>query len=108
MGKITNYDKLVRDLIPEVLAAKGIAVIVETVSREELHARLTEKLKEEVQEFAVDVNEEEIADILEVLKAIISTKGFSEQRIEEIRKKKLTERGGFTRGLILKQTEEEI
>ncbi len=106
MEKITKYDKLVRDKIPQVLDAKGIKSVTRTVEGEEYFARLVAKLKEEVEEFAKDVNEEEIADIMEVLNAVISVKGFSRERIEEIRTKKLAERGGFSEKIILEQTQE--
>ncbi len=106
MEKITKYDKLVRDKIPQVLDAKGIKSVTRIVEGEEYFGQLVAKLKEEMEEFAKDVNEEEIADILEVLNAIISAKGFSKERIEEIRKKKLEERGGFSERIILEQTEE--
>ena len=106
MEKITKYDKLVRDKVPQVLNAKGIKSITRKVEGDEYFARLVAKLREEVEEFAKDVNEEEIADILEVLNAIIPAKGFSKEKIEEIRKKKLDERGGFNEKIILEQTEE--
>lgn len=104
--KITKYDKLVRDKIPQVLDAKGIKSITRKVEGDEYFVRLVDKLKEEVEEFAKDVNEEEIADIIEVLNAIILAKSFSKEKIEVIRKKKLGERGGFSEKIILDQTEE--
>ena len=106
MKKITKYDKLVRDKIPQILDAKGIKSVTRTVGDGEYFDRLITKLKEEVEEFANDVNEEEIADIMEVLNAIILVKGFSKEKIDEIRKKKLEERGGFSEKIILEQTEE--
>lgn len=106
MKKITTYDKLVRDKIPQVLDAQGIKAVTHIADNEEYFVRLLAKLREEVEEFATDVIEEEIADILEVLNAIILTKGFSKEAIEAIRKKKLEERGGFNEKVILEQTEE--
>lgn len=106
MEKITKYDKLVRDKIPQVLDAKGIKSVTHRVEGDEYFARLVAKLREEVEEFAKDTKEEEIADIMEVLNAVILAKGFSKEKIEEIRKKKLGERGGFSEKIILEQTEE--
>lgn len=106
MEKITKYDKLVRDKIPQVLDAKGIKSVTHRVEGDEYFTRLVAKLREEVEEFAKDANEEEIADIMEVLNAVILAKGFSKEKIEEIRKKKLGERGGFSEKIILEQTEE--
>jgi predicted house-cleaning noncanonical NTP pyrophosphatase (MazG superfamily) len=47
-----------------------------------------------------------MADIQEVLNAICGLKGFSKEDIENIRKKKLAERGGFSKKLILEETED--
>ena len=104
--KITKYDKLVRDNIPQVLDDKGIKSVIHTADANEYGARLIAKLREEVEEFSIEVNEEEMADIMEVLNAIMLEKGFSKEGIEEIRKRKLSERGGFTKRIILEQTEE--
>ncbi len=106
MEKITKFDKLVRDNIPEVLEKKGIKSVTRQIEGEEYMKRLIEKLREEVQEFVDDNNQEELADIFEVLGAIIEEKGFTREAIEEIRLKKLNERGGFKNKIILEQTEE--
>jgi predicted house-cleaning noncanonical NTP pyrophosphatase (MazG superfamily) len=106
MKKIIKYDKLVRDKIPQVLDSKGITYTTRIVIGQEYLDRLITKLKEEVEEFAKDNNEEEIADIMEVLHTIIVAHGFSSERIEAIRKNKLEERGGFSAKLVLEQTEE--
>ena len=106
MKKITKYDKLVRDKIPQVLDSKGITCTIRIVEGQEYIDWLSAKLKEEVEEFIQDNNEEEIADIMEVLRAIIAAHGFSSEYIEEIRKNKLEERGGFSAKLVLEQTQE--
>jgi predicted house-cleaning noncanonical NTP pyrophosphatase (MazG superfamily) len=106
MGEIIKFDKLVRDKIPEILENKGIKSVSHVIEGEEYFTRLVAKLREEVEEFAADRNEEELADILEVLDTIIEEKGFTKEAIEEIRLKKLAERGGFKNKIILEQTEE--
>lgn len=104
--KITKFDKLVRDKIPEILERKGIKSVTKTVEGKEYLERLVAKLCEEVEEFATDNNEEELADIFEVLNAIIYEKGFNHEAIEVIRLKKLSERGGFKNKIVLEQTKE--
>ncbi len=58
------------------------------------------KLEEEINEFKLDRNVEELADIIEVIEAL---KKLSEyQNVEEVRTKKLEEKGGFEKRLKLK------
>jgi predicted house-cleaning noncanonical NTP pyrophosphatase (MazG superfamily) len=96
----------VRDRIPEVLEKKGIKAVTRTLEDGEYFESLTNKLREEVEEFVKESNEEELADIFEVLGAIIDEKGFTKEAIEEIRLKKLADRGGFKNKVFLEQTEE--
>jgi len=65
---------------------------------------LKEKLREEVNEFFQDSNEEELADILEVLDAICGFKKIDRKALEILRKKKAAERGGFKGRIILDET----
>ncbi len=106
MKKVVTYDKLVRDKIPENLEKRGITVITRTATDKEYITYLKRKLEEEVFEFLRDSNEEELADVLEVIKDIIRENGFTEEQIEMTRKKKLEEKGGFRKKLILERTEE--
>ena len=69
-------------------------------------SRLIAKLQEEVEEFSEDQSEEELADIYEVLEAILEAKSFPKENVEDVRLKKLEERGGFKKRLILDQTDE--
>ncbi len=96
-----KFDKLVRDKIPEIMAKGGKKAITHIATREEYEKRLREKLKEEATEFYVSGKEEELADVLEVVYAISEAKGVSFSKIEEIRKKKAEERGGFSKMIVL-------
>jgi len=49
-------------------------------------------------------NEEELADILEVINAICDFKKINKKELELIRKKKTKERGGFKERIILDET----
>ncbi|MCK5416768.1 nucleoside triphosphate pyrophosphohydrolase [Candidatus Parcubacteria bacterium] len=95
-----SYYKLVRDKIPEIIEAKGINSINHIASDEEYENALLNKLKEEVQEFVEDSCEEEMADIMEVIYAILKQKQFSFEDVEKIRKKKAKERGAFEKRII--------
>lgn len=99
-----KYNKLVRDKIPEYIKSKGGTPITYKADDKEYWQKLKEKLQEEVNEFFQSENIEEIADIEEVIKAIISFKKFDKKEIEIIRKKKLIERGGFKKKIILDES----
>ncbi|MFA5853961.1 MAG: nucleoside triphosphate pyrophosphohydrolase [Patescibacteria group bacterium] len=100
-----KHDKLVRDRIPEIIKAKGQTATFREVSVEEYGERLVDKLREEVEEFARDRNAEELADILEVVKAICAHHGFDEKEVEAVRVEKGIERGIFEKRIVLESVE---
>ncbi len=95
-----NYNKLVRDKIPEILDEKGVSYERRTASPEEYKAELIKKLGEEAAEFIADPSPEELADIMEVIEALRKLPEYS--NVEDVRAKKLQERGGFKDRIILK------
>ncbi|MDD6770088.1 MAG: nucleoside triphosphate pyrophosphohydrolase [Inconstantimicrobium porci] len=101
-----KYDKLVRDLIPEIINNTGKKCDFEIVHNNELTDRLEEKLKEEVNEYIEDKNIEELADIMEVLFGLAKNMGYTEEELIHTRNEKLKERGGFKNGLVLKRVYE--
>ncbi len=96
-----KYNKLVRDLIPEVIKAKGQVAVIHMADEAEYRLKLHEKLGEECQEFLSEPCVEEVADILEVVQAICVLHGWSFDQVQLTRQKKLLERGGFTKRIIL-------
>lgn len=94
------YTKLVRDKIPEIIKAKGINPINHIADEEEYGRALLDKLKEEVEEFIKDPCREEMADIMEVIYAILEYKNYSFDEVDRVRRKKLEERGGFKKRII--------
>ena len=106
MSKITEYRKLVRDKIPEVLEAKGVKGKFRTADHDEYEIELLEKLREEVLEFKNAKSVEELADLLEVVDAVTAHFGWKQEDIQAVKTAKLHERGGFSKRLILEQTEE--
>jgi predicted house-cleaning noncanonical NTP pyrophosphatase (MazG superfamily) len=100
-----KYNKLVRDKIPEIERGKGGTVVAHTAGDAEYRKKLNEKLKEEAGEWAETESREELADIFEIIDAILAYKGWTKEEIEEIRKKKFDERGGFKDRIILDEVE---
>ncbi len=95
--------KLVRDKIPQIMRENGKSCVVHVADDKEFHDLLRAKLKEEIDEFLLDNNPEELADIVEVVHAIAHHEydGFS--HIETIRLAKKEQRGGFDKRIILEE-----
>ena len=99
-----QYNKAIRDKIPEIIQKDGHSCNVETLSDEKFLEQLEKKLSEELAEYQNDKNPEELADILEVIYRIAQLKGVSKEELEKIRIKKSEERGGFDKNLFLIDT----
>jgi len=100
------YNKLVRDKIPQIIHEKGCEAITRVLHDEEFADCLKNKLLEETNEYIQDGSVEELADIYEVILAILRSKGVSYECFEAIRKKKEAERGAFTKKIYLEYVSE--
>ncbi len=104
------WNKLVRDGIPEHLAAQGIASQTRMLEDDEYYQELRKKLQEEVDEyFKADTPEarcEERADINEVLVALAMFEDGNIDRVKKVEEKKFRERGGFFHRIFLIETNE--
>jgi len=98
-----RYDKLVRDLIPEIIHSKGGQPVIHVASEQEYETKLRAKLQEEVNEYLENGNPEELADIMEVLYALGALKNHTPEQLEALRAAKAAERGGFTERVILEE-----
>lgn len=94
-----KYTKLVRDKIPEILDSKGVSYEKRVVSGDEYHLALVDKLIEEVREFKIDHSSEELADVLEVIDALLKLPDYTD--VGTLQKEKREERGGFMGGIII-------
>ena len=101
---MTDYHKLVRDKIPEIIRANGEEPVTRILTDDEYLPALIAKLKEETAEFEVDHSVEELADIAEVLQALANAIGQSPNAVEQARKEKATKRGGFEQRIFLERT----
>ena len=99
-----EYNKAIRDKIPEIIQKDGYSCNVKTLSDGEFLEHLEKKISEEVAEYQNDKNPEELADILEVIYRIAQLKGVSKEELEKIRINKIDERGGFEKNLFLLDT----
>lgn len=99
----TNYNKLIRDKIPEIIKDSGKTPIVERATGEYLLELLNSKLIEELDEYNVSGEIEELADLVEVICGILQHKGISLEEFDSIRQDKRHKRGAFDKGLVLKK-----
>lgn len=113
MKKI-KYDKLIRDKIPEIIEKSGKTCVVEVMDDETYMDKLSAKLKEELAEVETELknnNDEaaikELADLQEVILAIVDAIGVDRESFERIRKSKVVSNGAFEKKLLLKEVIEE-
>lgn len=103
------HSKLVRDRIPDIIREKGQTPYTHTAIGSELERALWEKLDEEVTELqgasTPDGRLSELADVIEVIYALSRFYEIDMHDMEAYRLKKLEERGGFEKGIILDKTE---
>ena len=97
------YNKLIRDKIPQIIEATGKSAIVEKVSNDTYVTLLNQKLTEELQEYLDSNDIEELADLVEVIYAILDSRNISIQEFESIRLNKVLKRGAFKEHLLLKE-----
>lgn len=95
-----KYNKLVRDKIPEILDAKNVPYEKRIADEAEYKKELIKKLFEEAEEFMINGQVEELADVLEVVEALKKLPEYKE--VEKIKLAKKGEKGGFEKRLILK------
>jgi predicted house-cleaning noncanonical NTP pyrophosphatase (MazG superfamily) len=97
-----TYNKLVRDRIPDMIQAAGQEYATEVMSLEDYQQALREKLIEEAQE-AADASDliGELADLYEVMDALINFYGIEPDAIGAEQRRKRDERGGFSQRIRL-------
>ena len=93
--------KLIRDKYDSIIESERLTI---SKNPSETFIFLTAKIKEELGELADTAfnDVDEYADVIEVLYAMANFQGLSKDEIEIARLKKLDEKGGFKKCLILK------
>ncbi len=93
---MVTHNKLVRDKIPQIIRNDGKSCSVRVLDHLEMKDALGAKLREEIDEYLVANDPEELADILEVVYASAACLGVSRDELEEMRGAKAAKNGGFS------------
>lgn len=101
--KSIKYNKLIRDKIPEIIEAKGSKAVIEILDNASFKKYLDTKLAEELKEYQESDSVEELADLVEIIYALLEYKGISMEQFEKIRIAKAEDRGMFKKRLLLKE-----
>jgi len=104
--KTIVYNKLVRDRIPEIIESSGKSCLTEILPDEDYLRMLDAKLDEELAEYHKDQNIEELADMLEVIRAAAIARGYTLEDLERVRAEKAAKRGGFEKKILLVEVQE--
>ena len=103
MKKHTVHNKLVRDRIPEIIASSGKTCVTEVLPNDAYIQALDAKLNEELAEYQQSKSLEELADLLEVMGAVVKARGYTWDDLTRVRKEKRAQRGAFEQRIFLKE-----
>ncbi|WP_419887589.1 phosphoribosyl-ATP pyrophosphohydrolase [Neobacillus niacini] len=105
------YNKLVRDRIPEVIEKTGKKFTTRILDNKEYIKELKTKSFEELNEYINAENNkdaiEELADLLEIIHALVECHGANIEKLEQVRQEKAKKRGGFKDKIFLIEVEDE-
>lgn len=102
--RITFYNKLVRDRIPEIIKADGHIPVTRVLDRDDYRTALFAKLEEEAEELRAAPEADrlgELADLQEVLNALAGSYGYTPAEVAFKAGAKRGLRGGFDNRIYL-------
>ncbi|OUB84797.1 phosphoribosyl-ATP pyrophosphohydrolase [Bacillus thuringiensis serovar medellin] len=100
-----TYNKLIRNKIPQIIKSNEKTPTTRILNEDEYIKELCKKTQEEISEYLeADTKAhklEELSDLLEIINALAEHEGTTLEEINNIRKKKAEERGGFSNRVFL-------
>ena len=101
----TQYNKLIRDLIPEIIAADNCTAKISELSGAQFSLALKQKVVEEAMELLKAETRDdilsEISDIQELIDTILSDKNIPKEELIISQDNKKNKRGSFDKKLFL-------
>lgn len=102
-----EYNKLVRDKIPEIIREHGRSCETKTLTDpQEIQKALTDKLIEKAHIFAERPSEDELSDLYELLAVIVDKYDFESMHIDYLRMQNKEQKGSYSGSTILVAFEE--
>lgn len=102
------YNKLVRDKIPEnINSAEGRKCNYKILNDKEYLQELDKKIFEEAHEFIEEHSIEELADLMEVIFAIMKARNILIEDVENVRQAKNNKKGSFSDKIYLIDVEQD-
>ncbi|HDR4908873.1 MULTISPECIES: nucleoside triphosphate pyrophosphohydrolase [Bacillus] len=102
---MSTYNKLIRNKIPQIIKSNGKTPTTRILPEDEYIEELCKKTQEELTEYIKAKTKpdklEELSDLLELINALAEHEGATLEEINNIRKKKAEERGGFSNRVFL-------
>lgn len=109
---MTEFHKLVRDRIPEIIEAEGRRPVVEVLPAADYRAALLDKLSEETAELAAAPDAgayvDELADVVEVVRSLAEESGTTLGDVVARADAKARARGRFESRLLLVRVLDEL
>lgn len=100
------YNKLVRDKIPENISSSGRKCNYKILNDKDYLQELDNKLFEEAHEFVEEHSVEELADLIEVVSAIMKCRNISLDDVNRARQFKNSKNGSFNDRVFLVDVEQ--
>lgn len=107
VGVPKRYHKLVHDCVPEIIENNRKIHGSKTLSQEEYLHLLDKKMDEKLAEYQKSKSPEALADLLDVIQAVVKARGWTPEELEHVRSDRMAKRGGFEKKILLKGIKED-
>lgn len=101
-----SYNKLVRDKMPQLIKESGRDCSYRNMNDREYYEALLDKVVEEIEEYRLSGNEEELADVYEVLDCLVQLKEYEPMHIDYLRLIRREARGSYQDRVLLIDVED--
>lgn len=100
------YNKLVRDKMPQLIKESGRESTSRILNEKEYFDALLDKVIEEIEEYRVSREEEELADVYEVLDCLVQLKEYEPMHLDYLQLIRREARGSYKDRILLVDVED--